>query len=262
MLVGSAEICGADLLRRSILASVTSRLAATDQPPGWFLDELAHAGDEHLASAYVAGYDRKAGTDPTDEVRLLRGLGLDGSATLVDLGAGSGTLSLAAAPYCRRVVAVDVSPAMLDLLRTKAERQGAGNLECVQAGFLSYRHQGAPADLVYSRHALHQLPDFWKAVALARTAAILRPGGVLRLRDLVFSCQPDEVGEVVESWLAGAAARPEDGWTRAEYETHLREEYSTFSWLLEPMLDRAGFEIREARYGDSRVYAEYTCTRR
>ena len=28
--------------------------------PGWFTDELAHAGGEHLNPTYVPGYDRKA----------------------------------------------------------------------------------------------------------------------------------------------------------------------------------------------------------
>jgi hypothetical protein len=38
---------------------------------------------------------------------------------------------------------------------------------------------------VYTRNALHQLPDFWKAVALDLVGQMLRPGGVLRLRDLL-----------------------------------------------------------------------------
>lgn len=229
--------------------------------PRWYLDELAHAGPEHLDDAYVAGYDRKAGTDWTDELALLRGFGLDATATLVDLGAGTGTFALAAAPLCRRVVAVDVSPAMLAVLRDRAVRAGVGNVECVHGGLLTYEHQGEPADVVYSRNALHHLPDFWKVLALERVAAMLRPGGVLRPRDFFFSFAPAEADGAIEAWLAGAAERPEDGWTRAELETHLREEYSTFTWLLEPMLERAGFAIRQAEYSASRVYAAYVCVK-
>jgi len=230
--------------------------------PSWFLDELSHAGGEHLDADYVPGYDRKAGTDPTAELALLRDLGLDETHTLVDLGAGTGTFALAAAPSCRRVVAVDVSPVMLAALRAKAARLGIGNIEYVQAGFLTYRHEGDPADFVYSRHALHHLPDFWKAIALERVAAILRTAGVFHLRDLVFSCEPSEIPEVVETWLGNAAEQPENGWTRPELETHLREEYSTFSWLIEPMIERAGFEIRGAEHGASRVHSAYTCVKR
>lgn len=229
--------------------------------PSWSLDELAHAGDEHLDAGYVAGYDRKAGTDPTADLELLRDLGLDKTSTLVDLGTGTGGLALAAARTCRRVVAVDVSPAMLAALQARAEEMRVDNVECVQAGFLTYVHRGAPADFVYSRNALHHLPDFWKGIALQRVAAMLRPGGVLLLRDLVFAFEPAEAVPVIEAWLASAAVRPEDGWTRPELEAHLRQEHSTYDWLLEPMLRRAGFQVREASHSASRTYAAYTCVR-
>lgn len=229
------------------------------ETPPWFLDELAHAGPEHLDSEYVQGYDRKAGTDPAEDLALLRDHGLNETHTLVDLGAGTGIFALAVAPLCRRVVAVDVSPAMLAILRERAEQADIGNIECMQSGFLTYEHQGDPADFVYSRNALHHLPDFWKALALERIAAVLNPGGLLRLHDLVFSFDPGETGPIIEAWLAGAAKRPEYGWTRSEFEEHLRGEYSTFSWLLEPMLERAGFKIQDASHSTSRTYSAYTC---
>jgi len=229
--------------------------------PSWYPDELAHAGPEHLDDAYVATYDRKAGFDPTEELERLRALGLSDAATLVDLGAGTGALALAAAPFCRRVVAVDVSSAMLAALRHKATQRKLRNVESVRSGFLTYEHSGDPADFVFSRHALHQLPDLWKAIALQRVAGFLRLGGVLRVRDLFFSCSLSEVHDIVETWLAGAPRTSEYGWTRAELETHLREEHSTFTWLFEPMLAQAGFEVRDATYSDSRIFAEYTCVR-
>jgi hypothetical protein len=129
----------------------------------------------------------------------------------------------------------------------------------VPGGYLTYEHTGDPADFVYTRHALHQLPDFWKAIALTRIAAVLRRGGVLVVRDLFLSCPISEVHDVVEAWLAHASNQPGVGWSRAELETHLREEHSTFTWLFEPMLRQAGFAIREATYSDSRIYADYTC---
>lgn len=232
------------------------------QRPNWFPDELAHAGDEHLDPSYVTSYDRKSATDPTEDLTLLRDLGLDDGSVVVDLGAGTGTFALAVAPYCGRVVAVDISAAMLASMRAKVEQLGLTNVETVHAGLLSYAHQGAPADVVYSRNTLHHLPDFWKGIALQRAADLLKPGGVLRLHDLVFAFEPSEAETAIEAWLAGAAASPEAGWTRAELETHVREEYSTYSWLLEPLLEHAGFEIRDAQYRPSRTYAAYTCVRR
>jgi ubiquinone/menaquinone biosynthesis C-methylase UbiE len=224
-----------------------------------FLREIALAGAEHLDVAYVAAYDQKAGFDPAGDLDALRARGLDAHSTLIDFGAGTGTLAVAAASICKRVIAVDVSPAMVDAICSKAAAAGA-NVECVQAGFLSYEHEGEAADFIYTRHALHHLPDLWKGVALTRVAALLTAGGVFQLRDLVFSFDLSEAEAGIANWLQTAAAdRPEDGWTRQELETHLREEYSTFTWLLEPMMARAGFEIVTADYGTVGAYANYIC---
>jgi len=123
----------------------------------WMLDEMAYAGPEHLDPAFVAGYDRKQGyPDFTEDVAVLRGYG---ASTVVDLGAGSGRFALAAAREFDRVVAVDISPAMLALIGSRASASGLSNLEYVRAGFLTYQHSGPPADAVFTRNALHQLPD-------------------------------------------------------------------------------------------------------
>jgi SAM-dependent methyltransferase len=217
------------------------------------IDERAFAGREHLDPAYVEGYDRKAGTDVVDDVALLQRLGLDEASTLVDLGAGTGLFAAAVAPLARRVVAVDPSPAMLERARAR------GGFEVVEAGFLSYEHAGDAPQFVYSRNALHHLPDYWKGIALARIRDLLAPGGVLVLRDLVYSFEPHEAGEVLEAWYAAAARDARDGWTRAELETHVRDEHSTYAWLLEPLVRHAGFELRDAWYSESRTYARYIC---
>lgn len=226
-------------------------------------DEIALAGPEHLDPAYVAGYDRKAQVDPTADLEDLRSRGLGPASTLIDFGAGTGTFAVAAGRLCARVIAVDVSTAMLEAIRTKAAKEGVTNVECVLAGFLSYEHEGAPADFAYTRNALHHLPDLWKGIALTRMAELLAPGAILRLRDLVFSFDLPEAEAGIANWIDGAAAeRPDDGWTRDELVTHVRDEYSTFSWLLEPLIERAGFEIVAADYGAVGAYADYVCAKR
>jgi 2-polyprenyl-3-methyl-5-hydroxy-6-metoxy-1,4-benzoquinol methylase len=227
------------------------------------IDETALAGPEHLDPAHVAGYDRKARVDPADDLDALRSHGLAADSTLIDFGAGTGTLALAVAPLCKRVIAVDVSAAMVEAIRAKAATEGVENLECVQAGFLSYSHRGQPADFIYSRNALHHLPDLWKGFALRRMAALLSPGGILLMRDIVFSFDLDEAEAGIANWLqAVAVARPDEGWTREELEKHLRDEYSTFTWLLEPLITQAGFEISAKDYGTVGAYAFYLCVKR
>lgn len=233
-------------------------MGETDRMKEWWLDEVAHAGDEHLDPAYVATYERKAGFDPAADLAVLQGHGLGPGTTLVDLGAGIGVFAIAAAASGAQVVAVDVSPAMTARLQGSIDDLHLDNIEVVEAGFLSYEHQGEPADFVFTRNALHQLPDFWKAVALFRIASMLRPGGILRLRDLIYDFEPDEATPRIEAWLSGAVSDPAVGYTADELATHARNEFSTYRWLLEPMLDRAGFTVLDREFRRS-VYGAYTC---
>ena len=223
--------------------------------PGWYLDERGHAGPEHLDPQYVASYDAKSRLDLDTALELLRRNGLGPDTTFVDLGCGTGLLAAAVAAEALRVVGVDVSPAMLELARRRND-----SVEWVEAGFLTYEHAGDSPQLVHSRHALHHLPDFWKGVALARVHDLLAPGGVLVLRDLAYDFEPAQTDGRIEPWLAGAAPTPAEGWTRDELEEHVREEHSTFTWLLEPLLERTGFEIVERDVAGG-LYATYVCAR-
>lgn len=228
----------------------------------WLLDEFAFAGRENVDSAHVARYDGKEDAGAAAELELLRSAGLTEDATVVDVGAGTGQFTLAAAGAVARVVAVDVSPPMLELLRAKLLERDAANVECVQAGFLTYEHQGAPADLVYSRLALHHLPDFWKAAALVRIAGMLRSGGMFRLSDVVYGFELADAERRLEDWMSALASDDvEGGWTRAELEEHVRDEHSTFTWLLEPMIERAGLTIEQVDYSDDAIFAHYRCVK-
>lgn len=226
----------------------------------WRINELAHAGDEHLDMAFVAAYDAKQQTDPTEDVEALLGLGVDDAATVVDLGCGTGIFSMAIAPHVGRVVAADISPAMVAYLRRQVASAGLDNVTVVEAGFMSYRHEGGPADVVHTRNALHQIPDFHKGVALARIAEILRPGGILFLRDLVYDFEPAEAEDAIAAWFAGAVVPPAAGYTAEDLALHVRTEHSTYRFCLDALLAHTGFMIREASFR-RHAYARYICER-
>lgn len=225
----------------------------------WLLDEVASAGRENFDCDHAARYDEKEDAGVAEEVELLMGLGLDQRSTVVDLGAGTGQFTLAVAPVCARVVAVDISPVMLACLRDKVAASGLSNVHVVEAGFVSYVHGRALADFVYSRWALHHLPDFWKSVALRRMRTMLPSGGVLRLSDIVYSFDPAEAEQRIDDWCATLPlqATSESEWTRADIEEHVRDEHSTFTWLLEPMIERCGFRIERAEHSTDGILATY-----
>jgi len=222
-------------------------------------DETKYVGPEHLDPDYVSKYDAKARTDPTDDVEHLKEFGLSADSVVVDLGAGSGTFAAAVSPDCKKVIAVDVSPAMRSVMKAKIKRLGRTNVEIVEAGFLSFEAPVESVDIVYSRHALHQLPDHLKAIALKRISQMLKPLGVLYLKDLVYSFSKEEAETYLKAWLDAAPAHPEDGWTKEELETHIKTEFSSYSEDLEAMLNQAGFEIRDFDHSSNKVFSEYTC---
>jgi ubiquinone/menaquinone biosynthesis C-methylase UbiE len=228
---------------------------------GWIPDELAYAGRENRDPVHAARYDQKMDAEAKRELAELLRLGIGKESTVVDLGAGTGQFALEAASAVKRVVAVDVSEVMLGRLREKLEASRVTNVECVPAGFLTYEHDGHPADLVYSRFALHHLPDFWQAIAVDRIAGMLRPGGIFRLWDVVYSFDPSEAAEVLEAWMSSSGADIEGEWLRSEFEDHIRDENSTFTWLLEPMLEKAGLKIQRAEYSDDQIFAQYICVK-
>jgi len=227
----------------------------------WWLDERAHAGPEHLDPVYIEGYDRKAGYDPAEDVAALLAHDIGRESAVLDLGAGTGTFSVAIAAHVKRVIAVDVSPAMVEALTARVRGARAGNVTVVESGFLSYAHAGPPVDAIFTRNALHQLPDFWKGLALTRMAGVLRPGGLLRLRDLAYDFEPADADERIDAWFAGAVTDPATGWTAAELAEHVRTEHSTYRWLLEVLLERTGFDIVDVAYRRG-AYGAYTCVRR
>ncbi len=223
----------------------------------WLPDELASSGVEHLTVDDIAAYERRRRFDPSGEIDLLRDLGLSGRDRIVEFGPGPGAFSIAAARVVNEVVAVDPSLAMCSYLSQRAAAAGVDNVTVVNAGFLTYEHQGPPVRFVFSKNALHHLPDFWKAEALGRIHCILEPGGVLRLRDLVLSVPPDQALERISAWIDDAAS--DEGWSREALVGHFRSEFSTYTWILEAILSTVGFNITDTEYTDSGMFARYTC---
>jgi SAM-dependent methyltransferase len=114
--------------------------------------------------------------------RLLPGQG----SRVLDVGAGTGFLSLAAARFGHRVTALDLSGGMLERLAEHAAREGL-EVEVVQAG--AEEPPPGPFDAVIERHLLWTLPDPGAALAAS----------VLAELPLGRGTHPDQVVELVEA---------------------------------------------------------------
>jgi len=225
--------------------------------PAWYFDESRMAGVDFEDDNQVTAFDRKQqSSTPEKEQALVDRLKITAGHTVIDLGAGTGTFAIEAALSGATVHAVDISRAMLNYAQVKAQQANVQSIKFHRAGFLTYEQADSLADFVISKSALHILPDFWKAIALQRIAAMLKPQGIFYLRDVIFSFAPAQYESEIRHWIDRATTAT--GWAAADYEMHLREEHSTFAWIIEGMLTRSGLEIVEASYLSPTV-AEYLC---
>lgn len=213
-------------------------------------------GDRNVVAAYDERHRRFRDVDGENAAILAR-LELKPGEVVADFGCGTGAFAQAAARRCGAVYAIDLSAAMLDFVQWKAQEAGLENIRCRRGGFLSYVHDGPRFDAIHTSLALHHLPDFWKQKALERLAGMLTPGGRLHLMDVVF--QPENREANIEAWIARTAAQggAEVG---NSIRDHVRKEYSTFTWILEGLLARAGFRIDHAEHSGG-VLAHYYGTR-
>jgi ubiquinone/menaquinone biosynthesis C-methylase UbiE len=109
---------------------------------------------------------------------------------VVDVGSGTGLLTLAFAERAARVWAVDSSRAMNEYLRVKASSADLENVETVLASAVSLPLVDGVADLVVSNYCLHELRVTDKYRALAEARRVLKPGGRLVMGDMMFSFNP------------------------------------------------------------------------
>lgn len=106
---------------------------------------------------------------------------------VVDLGAGTGLLTLALAPRVDRVFAADFAPEMLHRLAELAATGGHENVETMEADLRQLPLDDASATLVVSNYAFHHLGRVDKELALAEARRVLAPGGRLVICDMMFS---------------------------------------------------------------------------
>ena len=221
----------------------------------WHWDEMQQVGTDYTDLSEIAAYDARMAEfrDVDAENReILELLNLPAGAAVLEIGCGTGRFARAAAAAELAVTAIDVSARMLEFLaqRTKPE------IATQHAGFLTMDFPAARFDAAVSGAALHHLPDAWKLVALRNVARVLKPGGQLMLRDVVFVLAEGDAPESCFERFVNSFPN-----MRTEVARHVAREFSTYDWILEGLLSRAGFEILSTKR-HSESFIEYHCRRR
>ncbi|MCI0713143.1 MAG: methyltransferase domain-containing protein [Chloroflexi bacterium] len=227
----------------------------------WYYDDFQHISIDFDDADLIATYTQKQGSTPQDEQALIQRLGIQADDVVIEMGCGTGVFAIEAAKVGKQVFAVDISEPMLEYATQAAAEQSIQNIKFIHGGFLSYEQANPKANFIITKFALHHLPDFWKVIAFRRMADMLADGGILYLKDIIYSFPVSTYQDTINQWIKDVAKPADKGFTRQEFELHVREEFSTFSWIIENMLTRTGFEILES---DTRnpTYGEFIAVKR
>ena len=199
---------------------------------GWALPRLGGMSQaEEIRDYWDADsvvYERRAPPSPTGAAEqaawtaAIADLLPPAPVRVLDCGAGTGFLSLAAARLGHYVTAIDLSPAMLGRLRTKAQ---ASDLEVqVVVGPAEQPPEG-PFDVVMERHLVWTLPN--PAAALRAWRDVAPAGQLILFEGLWGTADPLErlrhtAKELLARTISAATRRPLPAGHHAEYSDELR----------------------------------------
>ncbi|MBP2664459.1 MAG: ribosomal adenine dimethylase [Firmicutes bacterium] len=228
----------------------------------WLYNEMSHSGVDFSDSREVQIYDsymQKIRNIEPEVAKMKDALILGSDDSVLDIGTGTGEMAIGLACHCKQVLAIDVSAAMIEYAEQKAERRGCSNITFQQAGFLTFAQPQQSLDRVISQFALHHLPDFWKFIALKRIYTALKPGGIFCLQDAVLPVKVDDYKRyftdvVKQIEISGGEKVARDT------EKTIRDEYVTLDWIMEGLLEKAGFTITSQEYGAPFI-GTYLCTK-
>ncbi|MBM3771845.1 MAG: metalloregulator ArsR/SmtB family transcription factor [Acidimicrobiia bacterium] len=179
----------ADGPRRALWQAVEAQFEATEHDPALRADD---ARLQEVLRLRIENFDTHGTADTRGARQLVpgrswaawaRALGmLLPPLEVADLGCGEGYLTIEAARWAKRVVAVDRSAVVLDRARALAKRRRVSNVTWKQGELERLPLKDASVDVALLSQALHHSGRPEKAIAEA--ARITRPGGRVLILDL------------------------------------------------------------------------------
>jgi ubiquinone/menaquinone biosynthesis C-methylase UbiE len=166
----------------------------------------------------AAEWDHGAGNNPglvKVVAKVLEEAKAEPGMQAIDLGCGSGQLTLTLAKEVDRVIAVDVSQRMIDLLLANAREAGISNIEGRATPIEHLDVEAGSVDVIVSNYALHHLHDADKQSAVKSSAKWLKPGGRLVVGDMMFGRGGEARDrEIIASKVKGMLRKGPKGWWR------------------------------------------------
>jgi len=194
---GQAGIASAGALARLATANAARRQRRVWSRRVTTWEHHTPDGLEKVSKAVLAAADPR----PGDQV--------------VDLGCGTGQLSLPLAGRGACVLAVDVSPAMITRLEVNARDRSLAGVEGIALPVENLSLPAQSFDLVVTSYALHHLRDSDKNRVVSAAYRWLRPGGTLIVADMMFGRgATSQDRAIIKSKVKVLARKGIGGWWR------------------------------------------------
>ncbi len=234
-------------IRRLISLRDMDATAPSRRPIGHFMTRRAVRRQRRIWSRRAQHWDHHAPTGLEKvTAAVLSAVDIRPGDEVVDLGCGTGTLSLPLAERGARLLAVDVSPAMIARLKERAAERSVRSIDGLAMPIEDLSLPTESADLIVTSYALHHLRDQDKAALVGAAYRWLRPGGTLLVADMMFGRGATKADRVIIRFKIRALARKGiGGWWRIakngyRYLARVQERpVSVSAWTA--MLGRAGF---------------------
>jgi ArsR family transcriptional regulator len=140
--------------------------------------------------------------------------GLHEALTVADVGTGTGFVAAGIASQVERVLAVDNSPAMLDVARKNLGALGITNVELLPGDITVLPLKSASVDAAFANMVLHHAAD--PEEMLREMARVTKPGGVVAIVDEVEHSYTWMREEHADVWLGFARDQIEGFFVKAE----------------------------------------------
>jgi len=143
------------------------------------------------AQAYLSSAVHAQGEDLESMAALV---GQRPQAVALDMGCGGGHVAFRLAGLVNKVVAYDLSAAMLEAVAAEADKRGLGNIVTKQGAAEALPCPPASFDIVATRYSAHHWGDF--TAGLAQMHRVLKPDGLAIFADVVSPGVP-----LLDTWL-------------------------------------------------------------
>ena len=175
------------------------------------------------AESYLTSVVHSSGEDLDQLTALVKAQPV---AVALDLGSGAGHVAFALSAYADRVVAYDLSDAMVAIVVDEARRRGLSNIDGRQGPAEALPFAAGTFDLVVSRYSTHHWRD--ASAGLREARRVLKPGGRAIFIDVI---SPGSA--LLDTWLQTLEVLRDP--------SHVRN-YSLSDW--QTLIQQAGFRTQ------------------